>query len=411
MTEDEKMKKYENFFEEIKKFQEKQKKQKQRGLNDYNLLTVVLEPHDEVRLHSRMIGSLLNPDGLHYQNTLFLENFIDEIKLDDFELDLENIYVGVEYRDIDIYITDGTKHIIIENKIWAGDQSCQIIKYINIIVEENKNSFFNPQENDTISKDLLRVVYLTPQNKDLPDEHIVEEDYISFNSDKKSNLAQCSEKMKSAGTIDFDLKNYKVKYKKINYKDIVNWLQKCKHEVQNITNLNEAIRQYIDVVKMINKDYEGKVMQLENEFLKNNEYFEIAKDIKDAYFKALNKRIESILSNIDVELKDQNMEVRKNSSSLDIDASQYFIRILFNKEQIIIQIGSKEDYGFKNKIDPEEKKELLKNLKNIHNHFNGGWSNSYAVLTFQEEDLLKDKAEEEIKMVITKLLKMLKSII
>lgn len=411
MTEDEKMKKYENFFEEIKKFQEKQKKQKQSGLNDYNLLTVVLEPHDEVRLHSRMIGSLLNPDGLHYQNTLFLENFIDEIKLDDFELDLENIYVGVEYRDIDIYITDGTKHIIIENKIWAGDQSCQIIKYINIIVEENKNSFFNPQENDTISKDLLRVVYLTPQNKDLPDEHIVEEDYISFNSDKKSNLAQCSEKMKSAGTIDFDLKNYKVKYKKINYKDIVNWLQKCKHEVQNITNLNEAIRQYIDVVKMINKDYEGKVMQLENEFLKNNEYFEIAKDIKDAYFKALNKRIESILSNIDVELKDQNMEVRKNSSSLDIDANQYFIRILFNKEQITIQIGSKEDYGFKNKIDPDEKKELLKNLKNIHNHFNGGWSNSYAVLTFQEEDLLKDKAEEEIKMVITKLLKMLKSII
>ena len=67
---------YEVFFKKIEKFKIEQQKQKQRGLNDFNLLSTVRKYHDEVYLHSTMIGALLDPNGLHYQDTLFLEKFL-----------------------------------------------------------------------------------------------------------------------------------------------------------------------------------------------------------------------------------------------------------------------------------------------------------------------------------------------
>jgi len=65
------MKNYKNYFEKIKQFKIEQDKQKKRGLNNYNILSSVLNISDEVRLHSRMIFSLLNPNGTHYQSSLF----------------------------------------------------------------------------------------------------------------------------------------------------------------------------------------------------------------------------------------------------------------------------------------------------------------------------------------------------
>jgi len=129
-------KKYEKFIEEIKKFKYKQTKQKQRGLNDYNILTTVLKPHDEVRLHSRMIGSFLDINGNHYQDSLFLEKFIEVIGLKNYKVEKSKIYL--EYENIDLYLTDGNKHIIIENKVYAEDQNKQIKRYIETIKMENK---------------------------------------------------------------------------------------------------------------------------------------------------------------------------------------------------------------------------------------------------------------------------------
>jgi len=108
--------KYQEFFINFKKFKEMQNKQKARGLNDFNLLTTVLKYDDEVRLHSRMIGNLINPHSKHYQGTLFLEKFLKVIGLENWGLNLNNIKIGIEYHDIDLYITDGIKHIIIETK-------------------------------------------------------------------------------------------------------------------------------------------------------------------------------------------------------------------------------------------------------------------------------------------------------
>ena len=286
--------KYKNFFDKFKQFKNKQNKQKARGLNDFNLLTTVRKYSDEVYLHSAMIGALLDPNGLHYQHTLFLEKFINTIGLSSWGLDLNNTTVQVEYCDIDLYITDGTKHIIIENKIWADDQPCQIIKYINIIIEKNKNDFSSLYENGQIDDSLLQVIYLTPRNKSKPSEHILTTDnFIEFDGSKE-RLKYCSDKVNTKALVPNGLKNYKAKFKKINYKnDIIDWLDKCHKEIKNIVNLSEAVRQYSNVVKRVNNNYKGDVMSLESFMKENDGLYKYLSEI-DTKLPAIKKEMEEL---------------------------------------------------------------------------------------------------------------------
>lgn len=237
---------YINFFEDVNKFKEKQQKQKQRGLNDYNLLTTVLNEHDEVRLHSRVIGSLLNINGLHYQKELFLEKFMEILKITEFEFNIEESNLFLEYQNIDLYLTDGIKHIIIENKIYAGDQKNQIKRYYDTIKDENKDLEYN---------DILVI-------------------YLSIDRLQPSNYSLGNLAIKDNYLID---NNEKIAiFKNINYKnEILNWLDNCLHEIQNITNLNESIQQYKNVVEKINNNYEEKVMS-QKEFLLKKDNLKLA---------------------------------------------------------------------------------------------------------------------------------------
>lgn len=170
------------FFERIRNIQDIQNKQKHRGLNDYNIFTSLLKASDEVRLHSRFIFSLLNPEGDHYQGTLFLEKFIEAIGLSEFGLNIDQATVHKEYKNIDLYITDGEKHIIIENKIWAEDQRCQIIGYINKVVDDHDDGVTeNGSGPSQIDQNYIRVVYLTARKDKLaPEGHLVDnEGYIA----------------------------------------------------------------------------------------------------------------------------------------------------------------------------------------------------------------------------------------
>ncbi len=355
---------YKDFFNGFKKFKKIQKQQKKRGLNDFNILTTVLRYSDEVRLHSRMIGNLLNPYGKHYQDTLFLEKFLKAIKLDEWGMDLSNITVGIEYKDIDLYITDGNKHIIIENKIWAKDQPCQIIKYINIIVEENRNDFGNPKENDILDKNLLRIIYLTPRAKKVSEAHKIDKDgYIDFDGkeDTAKELSKCSNKMNTKILVPNGLKNYKAKYQKITYKkNIASWLRDCQAEVRNITNLNEVIQQYQEVVQKINKEFKGNVMTLQ-EYMGNNE--ELYDDIAV---------LENELSLLKIEIEKQfweDMEVALNS----IDTFENFKEkktitgLVCDRLNLSIFRNHNLQYSVKN-IDVSKQEEIEKYIN--HNYKN-----------------------------------------
>jgi len=240
-----------NFFKAMVEFKQKQEQQKKRGLNDYNILTTVLKAHDEVRLHSRMIASLLDTKGKHYQNSLFFQLFLETLNANDFNIGTSNITVKNEFHNIDIYITDGSKHIIIENKIYAGDQEHQIKRYIDDIYK------LNPQ----VSSDDILVVYLSI-DRDKPSLYSLDDLEIIKNE-------------------IFNSKNEKLAiYKNMHYKtNVLNWLNNCKNEVQNITNLNEVFEQYIQVVRKITNQYKGKVMTLKDELKKNIEHYRVAEEI------------------------------------------------------------------------------------------------------------------------------------
>jgi len=291
--------KYVNFFKTIKEFNHLRDRQKQRGLNDYNILTSVLRASDEVRLHSRMIGSLINPNGVHYQGSLFLEIFLEILNFRNFDLDLKNAKVHIEYKDIDLYITDGIKHLIIENKIWAEDQPCQIIKYINIIKNEFNLEADNSEKIPIL--DDIRVVYLTARDKNIPREHLLDEKgHISFDDTLSEKLLICSKKDNTKKYVSNGLNNYKVLYKKMSYKkDILEWLYKSKFEVQNITNLNEAIKQYISVVEMITKQYKGNIMNI-LEFIKTK----VSSEQQEEFI--------GILDSLDVIYKKEKRELKKS---------------------------------------------------------------------------------------------------
>ena len=241
---------YEEFFQKIKEFKKEQDEQKQRGLNDFNILTAVRKPHAEVGMHSNFLYSILNPNGLHYQGDLFVRLFIEHV-LSDIKDDFgDNIKVEMEElttdnRRIDFTIKSDKYLIGIEMKIYASDETNQIFDYYEELEKQS--------ENETV-----KIYYLTLDGKD---------------ADKKS----------------YTKENKIQDYKKISFKiDILNWLNKCIKEIQNITNLNEALKQYIDVVKMLtDNNHKGKVMGLE-EFLLEDENLKLmlSNEMKQALVKS-----------------------------------------------------------------------------------------------------------------------------
>ena len=247
--------KLEEFFEFIKNTKSIIEEQKRRGLNDYNPLLEVLKASDEVKLHSGMLASILNPKGKHYQDDLFLQKFIKMLNIN---FDTKNVILKKEYKNIDIYLTDGNKHIIIENKIYADDQPCQISRYIKNIKKQ-----YGTNDED------IFVVYITNQNKTCPDGHVCENGYIKPNT-------KCKEK-----EIDF-----KIKYKRLSYqKDILNWLKECQREIRNITNLNIAFEFYIQAIKKITKQFKGAVMDIYEKIIENPEYAYLALEINQTKLK------------------------------------------------------------------------------------------------------------------------------
>ncbi|WP_086306758.1 PD-(D/E)XK nuclease family protein [Campylobacter devanensis] len=220
------MTEYQKFFAEFEKvykeYENKVKERRARGIHDYNVFDVL--ETKEVK-HSKFIASLLDPKGLHYQGDLFLREFINACGISDFGLDTSNAQVYREYENIDIYITDGNKHIIIENKIlYADDQDKQIYRYIETIKKENS----------LLDNDGILVLYLTPNDGKTP-------------SQKSLNGFKIKDGFLEKG-------NDKIPYKHIICNDILKWLNEVKIEIVNLTDLNAIITQYEKAVKnLINK--------------------------------------------------------------------------------------------------------------------------------------------------------------
>ena len=94
----------------------------------FNLFSVLRSSSDEVRLHSRFLAFLLDPKATHNQGAVLLNLLLKRLGIQNF--DSENAIVEVEYQNIDILVRNHFQQaVIIENKIYAGDQDEQLWRY------------------------------------------------------------------------------------------------------------------------------------------------------------------------------------------------------------------------------------------------------------------------------------------
>lgn len=200
---------------------------KETGEN-YNIFKILGLTTNEVRTHSAFIGDLINPKGSHGFEDKFLNLFLELIERTD--LDSKNCVVEIEkhiggisenYEEggrIDLIITDKKNHkvVIIENKIYAGDQYKQLVRY--------NNYHINPT-----------LLYLTLEGgkpsaestKGLKDEIIASVKCISY------------------------------KY------EIIKWLEACRNLSGNHVLLRETITQYINLIKFLTKQTNNTKMENE----------------------------------------------------------------------------------------------------------------------------------------------------
>ena len=183
-----------------------QRKEKFECGESFNIFNDLGFMSDEVHLHSMFLANLLNPKGSHGQRGKFLEAFLKilqksfpAISADSLELDTAVASVEVEKYigrqtdseggRIDIYLTDGKHSIIIENKIYAGDQHHQMLRYWNYGMSQKGN--------DTEKSFVL--IYLTldgcSPSKDSLGEDLKENDIVclSYKSDIRGWLDRCVE--------------------------------------------------------------------------------------------------------------------------------------------------------------------------------------------------------------------------
>ena len=221
---------YLELFDFAENIERKQREQKARGLNDYNMVNVVRRAHAEVGMHSNVLYSLLDPEGAHYQGPLFLNLFIQHVLGIPLEKFGELISVQAEEstkdkRRIDFTIKSTKLLIGIEMKVNAKDLKNQIFDYHEELLAQSQG--------ESEPKKVI-IYYLTKYGKEPPPHSTkdVEAKVISFN------------------------------------KQILKWIVLCQKEVKNISNLNLSLENYKDIVRKITKNYKGNVMDLSEELIR-----------------------------------------------------------------------------------------------------------------------------------------------
>ena len=178
---------------------------------DFNIFSILRVETDEVRTHTAFLTDLLNPQGSHRQGAAFLKLFLALDALKNSESDgyrnPEMFQVSQEaFTDqgrIDILLEKNDACIVIENKIYAADQTAQLERYHRYAL------------NKGYSEGQIKLVYLTldgssPSKQsrgNLPEERVI---CLSYSE------------------------------------DIINWLEECMklQEVQRISPIREILFQY-----------------------------------------------------------------------------------------------------------------------------------------------------------------------
>jgi len=135
----------------------------EKGQYDFNVFSILRKSHEEVGLHSAFLKTLFDPKGGHGQGAWLLNRFLKRVGIEPVGEDtsvqvitehtrLRHTDEGKKRDSIDIYILSGNRAIVIENKIYAGDQPRQIQRYVEFVEEKGASQ--------------IDVIYLTLDGRD-----------------------------------------------------------------------------------------------------------------------------------------------------------------------------------------------------------------------------------------------------
>ena len=306
---------YRDFFEKVSGFLEQAEKHKRRGNNDFNPYLQMLSESDEVYLHSALISGFLDPKNNHYQGDVFLETFLECVGLKEWFGDTSNAEVHKERKRIDIHITNGNRHIIIENKIWAGDQDRQIERYIESIAKEQSRDSSDTESgeidsNDMESNELESSESEAPQEQGASYENIA---VLYLAPDERKPSEYSLGKWEIQGDYLVDKQGNQVRFKAISYKDeILKWIENSQAKVGCITHLNSALYFYKDVVQIITKTKENtmsvvKFLTENKENMQKN--MEIVFEILENKDKIIESYCEAIVEKYKTDIENQGFEI------------------------------------------------------------------------------------------------------
>jgi hypothetical protein len=195
---------------------------------NFNLFQILGIGHYEVRTHSPIIAELLRPHGCHGQGDVFLRLFLKKVGIGDppFQQSRTTVaterYIGPKTEtkggQLDIVIEDGVRRrVLIENKIYAGDQENQLLRYYNYDKDAD-------------------LIYLTLDRRE-PSEY-------------------------SSSGLDPG------KYKRISYEnEILDWLFDCRKEAACLPGVREVLSQYIALIEELT--LKSTTMEMNQELIRH----------------------------------------------------------------------------------------------------------------------------------------------
>lgn len=211
------------FFQEVASIcalEQSQQEERNRKGENYNLFSILSIERYELK-HSALIANLLDPKGSHGCGDAFLRAFF-EIALKEGAYPFKDCTLPHSYTEyytgpivgdtggrIDILVKSSRYGLIIENKIYAGDQDKQLTRYDNYGKE-------------TFGADGYLLVYLT---------------LYGYDASKESTATKSAEE---------------VGYLRLSYaEDILRWLKQCVRLADNKPLVRESLNQYIRTIKQL----------------------------------------------------------------------------------------------------------------------------------------------------------------
>ena len=344
----------------------------------FNVFEIIGLTSNETRTHSAFIGELLNPNALHGEGSKFLELFLEEIKFNGLDTNSARVeiekHIGPIPKDyeyggrVDLFITDNKNNsLLIENKIYAGDQHKQLYRYYKHCKETKKSNF--------------TIIYLN-LNGTPPSSHSIEGSDYKLESGK-----------------DFKVMSYK--------KNIIDWLNKCSLSISDKPIVKEAINHYITLIKnltgqSITKNMENEISTL---LLNNIDNFKTARAIKDLY----DKTKQVIYNKFWDEIKQQ------GNLNIEIDwKKEYRINFQIDEDNdgFYFSFSAKKLNGERIDNNASEFSPLIDIVRKIDNRFknnesNIGWkypNNLRRFFELSDDNLFKLSSDSDRKTYVEELL-------